>query len=247
MDFEMGMGTIGRRLQEVKNLYGDAEQNLQVWTPFINKEELNLKTKQGLLDLQEWVDHANPDVLVIDTVRSAFPGLQENSADEWARVNSLAVSLRNAGIAVILVHHSNKPTENGVGREAGSTNQLTVLDTQIRIMQVFNDEEAAKINAGIYDDGEQPIWERLDAALPPEANLYMAVEVRYGKVREWTELHDRHYHLGWGADADNKRYLVSSRSSKQKAKELAVMGIEPTEIAVKLKRNVSLVEDWLSS
>ena len=99
-----------------------------------------------------------PDVVVIDTIRTAYPGLLENSADEWAKVNQLAVRLQNAGYAVILVHHSNKPSENGVGREAGSTNQLTVLETQIRVTQVYQDEETARQNAAIHDGSyERPV------------------------------------------------------------------------------------------
>ena len=80
----------------------------------------------------KWITFSDPDVVIIDTIRSAYPGLMENSADEWSRVNQLAVKLRNSGLAVIMIHHSNKPSEGGLGREAGSTNQLTVLETQIK-------------------------------------------------------------------------------------------------------------------
>jgi hypothetical protein len=246
-DFEMGMGTVGRRLSEIKNIHGDTEDRFQVWTPFIDNRDMNLKTSAGLQELSGWVDYVKPDVVCIDTVRSAFPGLQENSAEEWARVNTMAMSLRNAGISVILVHHSNKPSETSHGREAGSTNQLTVLDTQIRVTQVFQDIETAKNNAGIHDETYQtPVWPQLSDRLPMDSKLYMALEIRYGKVREWTDEHDRVQWLGFGSSlTDDNRYLVSSRSTKQKAKAMANQGSDVTYISTTIGRPIRTVREWL--
>jgi len=208
---------------------------------------MNLKTSAGLQELSGWVDYVKPDVVCIDTVRSAFPGLQENSAEEWARVNTMAMSLRNAGISVILVHHSNKPSETSHGREAGSTNQLTVLDTQIRVTQVFQDIETAKNNAGIHDETYQtPVWPQLSDRLPMDSKLYMALEIRYGKVREWTDEHDRVQWLGFGSSlTDDNRYLVSSRSTKQKAKAMANQGSDVTYISTTIGRPIRTVREWL--
>lgn len=249
LDFEMGMGTIARRLSELRQMHGEAEDRLQIWAPFVDNGEINLKTNEGRLELARLVDEVQPDVVVIDTIRSAFPGLAENSADEWAKVNGLAVRLRNAGMSVILVHHSNKPGENGMGREAGSTNQLTVLDTQIRVAQVFTDEETAKQNAAILDTTySTPVWPMLQSALPVMSNLYMVMELRYGKVREWTEEHDRVQWIGFGASqVTDERHLVSSRSTKQRAKELALSGESVEVIANRLSRPQRLIEEWLSS
>ena len=249
LDFEMGMGTIARRLSELRQMHGEAEDRLQIWAPFVDNGEINLKTNEGRLELARLVDEVKPDVVVIDTIRSAFPGLAENSADEWAKVNGLAVRLRNAGMSVILVHHSNKPGENGMGREAGSTNQLTVLDTQIRVAQVFQDEETAKQNAAIHDlTYSTPGWPMLQSALPVMSNLYMVMELRYGKVREWTEEHDRVQWVGFGASTvTDERHLVSGRSTKQRAKELALTGESVEVIANRLSRPQRLIEEWLSS
>ena len=78
---------------------------------------MDLNQREGLAELKEWIDFCNPDVVVVDTIRSAYPGLSENSADEWAKINKLAVKLRNSGMSVIMLHHSNKPSENGIGRK----------------------------------------------------------------------------------------------------------------------------------
>ena len=188
-----------------------------------------------------------PDVIVIDTIRSAYPGLAENSSDEWAKINKLAVRLRNAGMSVIMIHHSNKPSENGIGREAGSTNQLTVLETQIRVAQVFRDEETAKQNAALYDGNyDTPIYPQLEAKLPTDFLLYMVMEIRYGKVREWTDMHDRVQWIGFANhNVTDEKMIVSSMSTKQRAKNMALDGKQPIEIANYLNRPLRQIREWL--
>lgn len=257
LDYENGPGTIGVRLGSYAEMYGDAEDRFAVWTPFLKDgEEMDLNTPKGMADLEGWVKWYRPDVVVIDTIRSAFPGMSENDASEWGRVNKLAIKLRNAGYAVILIHHSNKPGDDGFGREAGSTNQLTTLETQIRITQVFEDKETAHQNAGIYDDpdkaeavpGEErkTIYNQLREKLPENCTINMVVEVRYGKVREWTDMHDRVQHVGWATHNETgKRMLVASYSSKQRAKVMATAGMAPIDIANALHKPARTIRKWL--
>lgn len=247
LDFEMGMSTIARRLLEMRQMHGDTADRLQIWTPFIDDIEMNLRTQEGLIELQGWVSAIQPDVVVIDTLRTAYPGLLENSADEWAKVNQLAVRLRNAGYAVILVHHSNKPSESGVGREAGSTNQLTVLETQIRVTQVYQDEDTARQNAAIHDDSyERPVWPSLSAKLPADYSLFMVMEIRYGKVREWSDAHDRVQWIGFAQNnKTDDRMIVSSKSTKQRAKDMALNGTDIEEISRVLQRPLRQLREWL--
>lgn len=248
LDYEMGQRTIANRLIEMRGLHGDTQDRLEIWTPFIGAGDMNLKTREGLIKLQELLKHVEPDVLVIDTIRSAFPGLQENSAEEWSRINQLAMKLRNAGIAVILVHHSNKPHEDGaVGREAGSTNQLTVLETQIRVTQVYESREIAQQKAGIWDDKyERPVWPLLRGKLPDGYKLYMVMEISYGKVREWTDEHDNIQWIGLAQHVvDDRRMVVSSRSTKQRAKDLALEGWDVGAVADALGKPMRTIRDWL--
>ena len=246
-DFEMGMATIARRLIDLRDIHGDSQDRLNIWTPFVDDKEIDLNTRDGLVEFEGWIHYVKPDVIVIDTIRSAYPGLAENSSDEWAKINKLAVRLRNAGMSVIMIHHSNKPSENGIGREAGSTNQLTVLETQIRIAQVFRDEETAKQNAALYDGNyDTPIYPQLEAKLPDGFLLYMVMEIRYGKVREWTEMHDRVQWIGFANHSvTDEKMIVSSMSTKQRAKNLALDGKDPLEIAQILNRPLRQVREWL--
>jgi hypothetical protein len=210
--------------------------------------DMDLRTKQGMLELQHVVKMVRPDVVVIDTVRSSFPGMQENSAEEWSRFNQLCTKLRNAGMAVIAVHHANKGSSEARGGEAGSTNQLTVLENQLKITQVYQDKETAQQNMGIYDgDFETSVWSLLYGQAPTGFRVTNVMEVRYGKVREWTDEHDRVNYLAFCQhDETGKRCIVSNKSTKQKAKAMALDGHEPIYIAEKLHRPVRTIMDWLA-
>ena len=168
-DFENGRGTLANLLDSMRQSFGhDKEGNLSIWTPFRNTErEMNLKTSEGLRELACCVKEIEPDVVVIDTIRTAFPGLKENSADEWRELNSIALKMRNAGYTVVFLHHTNKPGEDGIAREAGSTNQLTTLETQIKVVQVFRDKDEAKNMSGVWDgayEDDSP-WHGLQISL----------------------------------------------------------------------------------
>jgi len=184
---------------------------------------------------------------VFDTIRTAWSGMSENSAEEWSEINRLALRLRNAGMTVIMLHHSNKPGDDGLGREAGSTNQLTVLETQIRVTQIYRDEETAKQKAGMWNDKyERPPMDALEAKLSKDWYVAMALEIRYGKVREWTEVHDPIQFIGWAVHkVSGKKKLVSSYSTKQRAKEMALDGRGPVDISQELSRPLDVINEWL--
>lgn len=245
LDFENGKGTIARRLMAMREQYGEAEDRLNIWAPFDGRDDINLRTAEGMMLLKHWIEMSRPDVVVIDTIRTAFPGLEENSAEEWSRINSLAIKLRNSGISVIMLHHSNKPTD-GPGREAGSTNQLTPLETQIRVAQVYRNEQVAEQKGGLWDENyERPVWPQLERKLDEGQRLLMVLEIRYGKVREHTDLHDPVQWIGLAEDRDGKQFIVSSRSTKQKIKEMGVDGFTPEEIADLMRRPVRFIYECL--
>jgi hypothetical protein len=216
-----------------------------VWAPFVD-DEMDLKSRDGRSKLSTILSEIRPSVIVIDTNRSAFVGLEENSADGWSHVNKLLMKLRDMGMAVISVHHSNKPGESGLGREAGSTSQLAVLDTQIRVAQVYADEELARQNSGIYDGsyGEQVI-PSMERSLPNGYYITFALELRYRKIREFTEHHEWVQWIGIGSSPENDtKIVVGSRSVKQKAQALAASGATPIEIAERLRKPLKAIREW---
>lgn len=220
MDFENGKATLGNMLQTFKNSFGSSHGNYNLWTPFVGKKEpIDMRSTEGIQEFTKWLISVKPDVVVIDTIRTAFAGIEENKASEWAHINKLALAIRNKGMAIIMVHHANKPTENGTIKEAGSTNQLTVLETQIKITQVFTDKETANQNSGMYSgDIESRPYEKLMEEMDNHgASIDVVMEVRFGKVREWTDNHQRTQYIAFGtSNTDDKRYVITSMSPKQR-------------------------------
>ena len=72
--------------------------NFNVWSPsLISSEdggEMNLGSEAGFKLLGDWLEVIQPNIVVIDTVRNAFGGLEEANAAEWFKVNFVAKSIR---------------------------------------------------------------------------------------------------------------------------------------------------------
>ena len=59
-------------------------------------------------------------------------------------------------------------------------------------------------------------------------------------------MHDRVQWVGFAAhNITDAKVVVSSRSTKQRAKDMALDGYDPEYIATKLSRPLRLVRDWL--
>jgi hypothetical protein len=259
LDYDNPARTVLHRLSGFNRMFGDTGENFALWTPtLISPEdggEMNLATEAGFKLLGEWVAHIKPDIVVIDTVRNAFGGMDENSPQEWFKVNHVAKTIRNTtGASVVLVHHRNKPGEGGLGREAGSTAQLTDIDTQVLVTQVFRDKNDAKSKAGLVDaelslaDSTGKDWSPfgyLEQRLEADSRLKMVSQVSFGKVRQMTEMHQTHY-IGWAERLmDGSQYVVSTVSPRQKAQYLAGQGMSPEDISRKLSLPLYEVRRWV--
>ena len=258
-DFENSRANIANFLDRSKRSFGDAGDNFMIWAPFNDEHSMNLMTEEGVRNFQSWIKAVRPTHVVIDTIRSAFPGLQENSAEQWSHINQLCLKMRNAGLAVWLLHHSNKPSEGTAsGREAGSSNQLTVLETQIKVTQVFWDKETAEVKAGLYD-GDLPNSPFSDLSSSPAISeaerLDVMMQVRFGKVREWSDAHEPFYNLAFASNMEEDTVrIVSGKTSKQRAITFAQQwtdahgvtrpALSDIEISQRVGRPVSTVAEW---
>lgn len=242
-DWENGAHTIADRSEMFTRMFGDTDDRFAIWAPSIMNEDLDLRESSHLRMMQDIIGDYKPDVTVFDTIRSAWPGLEENMAPAWAPVNRCAMALRNAGYAVIYLHHSNKPTEEGLGREAGSTAQLMNVETQVRVTQLFDNEEVAKAKAGKYDPR---VYRLVAGRLEPDSRVNMIMEISMGKVRDWSY---NHVQSSWVAlcerFADGTMYVLSSVSKKQWAAKAAMSGMSIEDISAKLSVPKIAIKRWL--
>jgi|TARA_B110000114_G_scaffold162841_1_gene181180 hypothetical protein len=251
LDFENGKATIGSMLQTFKDSFGSSHGNYNLWTPFVGKKEsIDMRTPEGVHEFTKWLISVKPDVVVIDTIRTAFAGLVENKAEEWAHINKIALAIRNKGMAIVMVHHANKPSDSGTGKEAGSTNQLTVLETQIKVTQVFDDKATAEMNSGIFaGDIESNPYSTLESQMNSRgASVDVVMEVRFGKVREWTDNHQRNQYIAFGtSNTDDKRHVITSRSPKQRVQAMysPARGHDELYLSRTLHVPVKTIYKWL--
>lgn len=78
--------------------------------------DILVKESPDLLALYQAIKQQKPSLVFIDTLAMAFPGLEENSAEEMGRVVAIARKLASHGSAVALIHHDTKsqgPTPRG--------------------------------------------------------------------------------------------------------------------------------------
>lgn len=258
LDFENPASTLLHRIKGWRDQFGDAAQRLAVWSPSIIRPEdggsMDLMTEEGRRTLTEWCQAVQPEVVVIDTIRSAFVGLEERDNTHWVIANQLAKRLRNVGCAVILVHHRNKPGADGLGREAGSTAQLTDIDTQVFVTQVMRSKQDARARGALLSEditihdaagNEHSPFTYLEARLEPDSRILNVMQISFGKVRVETDLHETHY-LGWAERlADGRRYLVSTLSKKQKARHFSSANFTPDQIAQKIMVPTHEIRRWL--
>lgn len=260
LDFEMNDGHWVERAEMYKAMYGNPKSNFQWWCQSMASERggnssMSLLSKDGLADVSNILEQAQPEIVVIDTVRSAFDGMDEKSPEAWSAVNRLAKAIRNAGCAVILIHHRNKPGESGLGREAGSTAQLTDIDTQLFITSVFRREDDAKRHAGLHDsalsveDAAGKSWTpfgylegRMDTV---NWRIRSMMKLEFGKVRQRGDNHTDNY-IGFAENLTTSApQLVSTLSLRQKVRAMSAAGKTDVEISMKLYVTLRTVREWL--
>ena len=255
LDYESSTNTLIDRLDSCEQMLGPMSDDMMIYNTAHDGQDMNLRDSESLEKLQELLSEIKPHIVVIDTVRSAFAGMEENSPHSWTHVNKLAVAIRNCGCAVVLIHHRNKPGQDGRGgREAGSTAQLKDLDTQIFVTKVVLDSDQAQREAALPDvmtkvqdsaGNQYTAWNYLTLSLTKDSQLKMVFELSFGKLRQATENHVVTY-IGL---AENKKtgewQVVSSLTPKQKTLRLAAAGMSIEDIAGKLQVSQPTVKRWL--
>jgi len=257
LDYELGLESVSSRFRLLQDSYGNPGEEYGHWSPAVLAQEeggvMPLGTPDGNKLLQDWITSYNPEVVVIDTLRSAWAGLEENDANAWTPVNRLLMAIRNTGRAVVMIHHANKGGADGLGREAGSTNQLTNLDLQMRLTPIYEDAERADQFNGLVDKPDN-LGETMTQQLTRKAGelsngsrLLDAYRLTYHKTRDRNE-NMRTIHFGTGERTDGTQFFVSQNSLKQRVRILAARGTSAFDIAQHPDVMVSVrtIEEWIN-
>ena len=233
---------------------GPMSDELVIWNASAADDSMPLSEPDSVQRLQEMINEVKPQLVIIDTVRQAWSGMDENSPHSWVRVNELAMACRNAGMSVILVHHRNKPTMTGHGREAGSTAQLKDLDVQIIITKVVQDTEQAKREAAMPDaatfvadfaGNQTTAWAYLERTLTEDFKIKMVFEVAFGKTRKATDNNVTTY-VGLAQSSSTGGWrTVHSLTPIQKVIALNRKGCSIEDISLKTGVSQPTVKSWV--
>lgn len=260
LDFELPASTLTQRMRLYKDAIGNPHQNMAIWSSSLISADqggdMNLTTEAGLEVLAAWINEVMPKVVVFDTVRSAFPGFKENDADQWGRINKMLKKIRNLGCAVVMVHHKNKPQDGGYSREAGSTAQLTDVDTQIFIDAVYANKDESERRVGLFNGADNVMvhdsagkayspYDYLKAIAPKGYNVLTVLRGTYGKLRQKTEMHETFYLGVTQCVTTGRQGFVSTLSPRQKARCLHEVGLNKTEIAERLFIPATIIQKWI--
>lgn len=254
LDFEGSVTTLAERVEQCDKIFGGMDENLTIWNANVSGNDMCLNEGENMTALEGILNEVKPQLVVIDTVRQAWSGMEENSPHSWVKVNAVALALRNAGMSVILVHHRNKPNMQGHGREAGSTAQLKDLDVQIFVAKVTEDQEQAKREAALIDaetsvvdftGTQSTAWNYLRRLIPITSTLKMVFQLSFGKLRSATENHVTTY-IGMAEDMETGQWItVSSITPIQKAIALHARGMSVEDVSKAIGVSQPTVKGWL--
>lgn len=253
-DFEGSSSTLIDRIEGAEGLLGPMSENMTIWNAAVADDDMSLNDGEGITKFGEYIEEVNPHIVVIDTVRQAWLGMEENAPHAWIKVNQLAMAIRQTGRTVILVHHRNKPSMNGHGREAGSTAQLKDLDLQVIVTKVVESDDQAKREAAIPDMAtsitdfsgvSSSAWNYLRRTLPASSTLRIVFELSFGKMRAATENHIPTY-IGLAEDNETGKWcVVSSLTPLQKAVALDKRNTPIADISNLLNVSQPTIRNWL--
>lgn len=256
LDFEGSTGTLIQRIDMFSGMVGDMVDEMMIWNASAAQSDMSFNSAEGVLEFQSMINEWKPQVIVIDTVRAAWSGMEENSPHSWTKVNDMARAMRDGGMSVILIHHRNKPGQSGHGREAGSTAQLKDVDLQVIVTKVVESDEQANREAAQLDMLTQvsdstgyksSAWAYLRRTLPDPNSLKMVFELSFGKQRQATENHVVTY-VGMAEDQTTGKWTtVSSLTPLQKALKLHSRGADVPSISSSLGVSQPTVKGWIEA
>jgi hypothetical protein len=108
-----------RRIQTVARAVA-AEPDLPMF--FLLNRGLRVDTEEGLRRLRAWIEHRQPILVVLDSLKD-FVADGSTKDDAWVmRVNNgLKALCDGLGVALLILHHDSKPHGDTKGRSAGQT------------------------------------------------------------------------------------------------------------------------------
>lgn len=93
---------------------------------------LNLKHKELREEFYQYLkDHEQYNLLILDNLTSLFPGVIENTKEEWDPINQWLLKIRALNVAVIFIHNSGES-----GKQRGTTAREDNINIVLKLSRV---------------------------------------------------------------------------------------------------------------
>lgn len=127
MDAENGMETIRSRIVALKKGLGIRSNQYPL---FYHPYGVNLEDFHQLEAIFEFIGQKNVNLVILDTFRSFFSGEENSSGEVNQFFRNFVNPLRERGVCVLLLHHSNKPgtTYRGSSDVAGKVDSFFCME-----------------------------------------------------------------------------------------------------------------------
>lgn len=204
VDGEMAAVDMQARLR----MLGSAPQALQFLLADLNDRflpDLGVHIGQSWLISTATTAGQPPDLLVLDNLASLV-GINTRDADRWTEMQRFILMMRRQGMAVLIVHHTNKK-----GFQRGTNRREDVLDLVMALRRPVDHQPSSGAHFEIHFEKTRGLLG--DAVEPIEARLTTDAT---GVVRwEWQPARDAEFHRA-------ATLLQSGLNAAQVAKELGI-------------------------
>lgn len=136
-----------------------------------SEESINLLDKKTVSELCEWCKAEVIEVLFIDTLSTAFLGVDENSNTQMTSVMRILRSIAQSGITVIVLHHVSKG-EFGYSQSTRGASALTgCTDTEIKLVETASGIEVRVTKTRSTTKGVKAKYSIVDSAIVEYATV----------------------------------------------------------------------------
>ena len=160
LDGEMAAISIQQRFNLIGNspnlyIYSDSYASRQGFM------KANLTNPRWRRAMKKMLIDMKAKVFILDNLVSLSTGIDENSSKEWSPVNEWLISLRAAGISIVMIHHTNKQ-----GGQRGTSHREDPIDIGIMLNRVpgHNPHEGARFVCHFNKSREVPYEASADIA-----------------------------------------------------------------------------------
>jgi hypothetical protein len=108
LDYEQGSRLTSDRYQRIARAMGLVQSDLDGWLMHFTFPGVNLAQQEFESAVWDLIDRFDAGLLVIDSLKNATPGIDENASEIREVIHKLALVSETTGCAVILIHHAGK-------------------------------------------------------------------------------------------------------------------------------------------